>query len=214
MRPLSRAFRPLHRYGNRFFPVDSQAAAVRTPKTRAVPVPVLETPRLRLRGHRSADLPDCVAMWSDPMVTQFITGRASTEQQTWIRLLSYVGHWALHGFGYWAIEEQDSNAFVGEIGFADFRRDVPAPMRNVPELGFALVSRVHEKGYATECVRAVLRWGDAHIPSARTIALASPQNPASLHVLAKCGYEAVDRGVYNDQPVVFFARDAGSTLPS
>jgi len=175
-----------------------------------VPIPVLETPRLRLRGHRSADLPDCVAMWSDLNVTRFITGRASTEQQTWIRLLSYVGHWALQGFGYWAIEEKESNDFVGEAGLADFKRDVHASARNVPELGFALVSRVHAKGYATECVRAVLSWADANLRSTRTVALASPQNPASLRVLAKCGYEAFDRGVYNDQPVVFFVRDAGS----
>ncbi len=152
-------------------------------------------------------------MWSDPNITKFITGRTSTEQQTWIRLLSYVGHWALAGFGYWAIEEKSSNGFVGEAGLADFKRDVPASAGDVPELGFALVSRVHGKGYATECVRAVLSWADANLRSARTVALASPQNPASLRVLAKCGYQAFDRGAYNDQPVIFFARDAGSPLP-
>jgi len=171
-------------------------------------VPVIETARLRLRGHRHGDLPVCAAMWSDPQVTKFISGRASSEQQTWIRLLSYVGHWALMGFGYWAIEEKLSDDFVGEVGFADFKRDVPASMQDVPELGFALVSRVHGKGYATESVRAVLAWADANLSSTRTVCLANPQNPASLRVLAKCGYEVFDRGTYNDQPVLFLSRDA------
>jgi RimJ/RimL family protein N-acetyltransferase len=175
-------------------------------------VPVIETPRLRLRGHRSGDLPECAAMWADPNVTKFISGRTSTEQQTWIRLLSYVGHWALMDFGYWAIEEKVSNDFVGEIGFADFKRDVPASMKGAPELGFALASRVHGKGYATEAARAVLAWADANLSSTRTVCLANPHNPASLRVLAKCGYEPFDRGVSNDQPVLFLSRDAGSSL--
>lgn len=148
-------------------------------------------------------------MWSDPNVTKFISGRTSTEQQTWIRLLSYVGHWALMDFGYWAIEEKGSNDFVGEVGFADFKRDVSAAMQDAPELGIALASRFHGKGYATEAVRAALAWADANLRFTRTVCLANTQNPASLRVLAKCGYEAFDRGVYNDQPVLFLARNSG-----
>jgi RimJ/RimL family protein N-acetyltransferase len=175
----------------------------------AQPIPIIETPHLRLRGHRGGDLPECAAMWSDPNVTKFISGRTSTEQQTWIRLLSYVGHWALMDFGYWAIEEKGSNDFVGEVGFADFKRDVPAAMQDAPELGIALASRFHGKGYATEAVRAALAWADVSLRFARTVCLANTQNPASLRVLAKCGYEAFDRGVYNDQPVFFLARNSG-----
>ena len=152
-------------------------------------------------------------MWSDPNVTKFISGRASSEQQTWIRLLSYVGHWALMGFGYWAIEEKLSQDFVGEAGFADFKRDVPASMKDVPELGIALASRVHGNGYGTEAVRAVLAWADANLSSSRTVCLANEQNPASLRVLAKCGYEVFDRGISNDQPVLFLSRDAGTGPP-
>lgn len=146
-------------------------------------------------------------MWSDPNVTRFITGRISTEQQTWIRLLSYVGHWALRGFGYWAIEEKDSRAFVGEVGFADFKRDVAPSMNDVPELGFALASRFHGNGYATESVRAALAWADANLAYARTVCLISRQNPASLRVVEKCGYALIESGTYNDEPVLFLARE-------
>jgi len=96
-------------------------------------VPVVETARLRLRGHRLDDLDECMAMWADPIVTRFIGGKPSTQQQTWARVLGYVGHWSLLGFGYWAIEEKASGRFIGEIGFADFKREIAAPMKDVPE---------------------------------------------------------------------------------
>ena len=42
---------------------------------RGVEVPVLETERLRLRGHRPDDFADSVAMWADPLVTRYIGGK-------------------------------------------------------------------------------------------------------------------------------------------
>lgn len=170
-------------------------------------VPLVESPRLRLRGHRRDDLSHCVAMWSDPNVTKFISGRAASEQQTWARLLSYVGHWALMGFGYWAIEEKASGQFVGEVGFADFKREIAPSMRGSPELGFALVSLVHGKGYATESVRAALSWADARLPHPRTVCLVSPQNLASLQVVKKCGYEPFEQSLVNEKPVLFLSRN-------
>ncbi len=38
-------------------------------------VPVIETTRLILRGHRLDDFPDCAAMWADPIVTRHIGGK-------------------------------------------------------------------------------------------------------------------------------------------
>lgn len=152
-------------------------------------------------------------MWSDPNVTKFISGRTSTEQQTWMRLLSYIGHWGLMGFGYWAIEEKASGDFVGEVGFMDFKRDIAASMRGKPELGFALASRFHGKGYATEAVRAALTWADARLPHPATVCLVTPQNLGSLRVVEKCGYEIFERGIYNEHPVLFLARNARGSVP-
>ena len=145
-------------------------------------------------------------MWSDPNVTRFIGGRPSSEQQTWARLLAYVGHWALMGFGYWAIEEKRSNEFVGEVGFADFKRDVAAPLKGKPELGFALTPRFHGMGYATEAVRAALGWADARLPYPSTICLVNPENLASLRVVENSGYEPLQHIVLMEQPVLVLSR--------
>lgn len=168
--------------------------------------PIIETARLRLRGHRVEDLPHCVAMWSDPNVTKFIGGRPSTEQQTWTRLLSYVGHWDLMGFGFWAIEEKASGNFIGETGFADFKRDVAASMRGKPELGFALTTRFQDKGYATEAVQAALKWADAQPAFETTVCMMSPRNVASRRVAEKSGYSLSGEGLLNGQAVLFFSR--------
>jgi RimJ/RimL family protein N-acetyltransferase len=167
----------------------------------------LETSRLRLRGHTVNDLPACVALWSDPNVTKFITGRPSTTQQTWSRVLAYTGHWALMGFGYWAIEERASGDFVGELGFADFKREVSPHMTGVPELGFALASHVHGRGYASEAVRAALAWSDAHL-RARTVCIVTADNRPSLHIVLKNGYGVLEKLTYNEQDVVLLARES------
>ena len=171
-------------------------------------VPVIETARLRLRAHRRSDFAACVAMWRDPAVTRYIGGKPSTEQQTWSRMLSYAGHWVLMQYGYWAVEERDSGTFTGELGFADFKREITSSMRDVPELGFAFVSSVHGRGYATEAVGAAIAWGDAHLPSARTVCLVSPENTASLRVVEKAGYEIFERSMFNERPSLFLSRFA------
>lgn len=173
-----------------------------------VAVPVIETQRLRLRGHRFDDLGDCVSLWSNPAVTRFIGGKPSTEQQTWARLLAYIGHWSILGFGYWVIEEKDTKHFVGEIGFADFKRDIDASMRGVPEIGFALAPAYHGRGYATEGVQAVLAWGDTNLPSRRTVCMINPQNLASVRVVQKFGYEIFTQTEFSDQPILFLEREA------
>ena len=171
-------------------------------------VPVIETERLRLRRHTNADLAPSLAMWSDPNTTRFIGGKPSSEQQTWMRLLQYVGHWDLMGFGYWAIEERLSGAFIGEVGFADFKRDIAPSMRGNPELGFALSGSYQRKGFATEAVRGALSWADAHLPYPQTVCLIDLENRISLRVAEKCGYDVFERGRYNGQSVLFLSRAA------
>src|SRR4051812_30549324 len=113
-------------------------------------IPTIETERLRLRPHGLKDFPDCVAMWSDPEVCRFTIGQPCPPQRTWQRLTSYLGHWQLLGYGYWAVEEKSSGRYIGELGFADFKREMQPSIEGIPELGWALVTRAHGKGYATE----------------------------------------------------------------
>lgn len=170
--------------------------------------PDIETARLRLRAHRIDDLEDALGMWGDAAVTRYIGGKPSTEQQTWSRLLNYTGHWTLMGFGYWAVESKETGRFIGEIGFANFHRDIAPEMKHAPELGWALTSSAHGRGYGTEAVRAATAWGDEHLPEARTVCLIDVDNVSSIRVAEKCGYHAFRRTEFNGRPTLFFERIA------
>ena len=63
-----------------------------------------------------------------------------------------------------------------------------ASVDTVPELGWALVPGAHGKGYATEALRAVVAWGEAHFESDRTVCIIDPGNHVSARVADKLGY--------------------------
>jgi RimJ/RimL family protein N-acetyltransferase len=169
-------------------------------------VPLIETERLKLRGHRLEDFIDCAAMWADPEVTRYIGGKPFSEEEVWARFLRYVGHWSLMGFGYWAIEERATGSFTGELGFADLKRDIEPSIKGVPEVGWVLASQAHGKGYATEALRAAVAWGEAHFGQTRTVCIIRPENLKSIRVAEKCGYREFRRTTYKEHPTIMFAR--------
>lgn len=177
------------------------------------PVPELLTPRLRLRGHRAEDLADCLAMWSDPEVTRYIGGRPFTEEEVWARILRYVGHWVVMGYGYWAIEERASGRFVGEAGMADVHRAIETRWRGVPEVGWALAPWAQGRGLATEAVLAVLEWADAVLPGRRTVCMIEPGHDGSWRVAEKCGFRPYARTQYAGLEIALLERyaDGSST---
>jgi RimJ/RimL family protein N-acetyltransferase len=172
-----------------------------------VATPVIETERLLLRPHRVDDFEACAAMWADPAVTRFIGGKPFSAEESWARLLRYAGHWTLMGFGFWAIEEKATGKFIGEAGFAEFKRDIEPSLGGAPEMGWVLASQVHGRGYATEAVRAAIAWSEAHLASSKVVCLIHPDHAASIHVAVKCGFRESRRASYKNQPILVFERD-------
>src|ERR1700685_876043 len=172
----------------------------------AAQVPVLETERLKLRGHCLADSPASGAMWADPVVTRHIGGRPLSGEEAWSRLLRYVGHWALLGFGYWVVAEKTTGSFVGEIGFADYKRDIEPSLHGMPEIGWIFATQFHGQGYATEAVRAAVAWGDQHFGAGQTACIIDPENLASSRVAEKCGYRKSKLATYKGRLTLLFVR--------
>ena len=94
--------------------------------------PVLETARLRLRGRTLDDFAFFREMWADPAVTRYIDGKPRSEEDTWTKFLRMIGHWSVMGFGYWAVEEKESGALIGEAGFAATAKLEPLTGKRFP----------------------------------------------------------------------------------
>lgn len=169
-------------------------------------IPTLSTARLILRPHRMADFDASCALWGDPEVTRFIGGRPSTTEEVWARLLRYAGHWAVFGFGFWAVQEREGGAMIGDVGFLNAHRDMTPSYADIPEMGWALTPAAQGKGYASEAILGALHWADAHFGQARTWCIIHPDNTPSLRVAAKCGYVETARTTYHGEPSVVLKR--------
>jgi len=168
-------------------------------------IPIVETPRLRLRPHRRDDLEHSFSLWTDPQVFRYISGKPSTREEIWARLLRYTGHWLWMRFGFWAVEEKSSGDFIGEVGYAEQMRDITPSLIGMPEMGWVLRSTFHGRGYGFEAVHAAQNWFRANFPLSRTCCIIDSANAASIRLAEKLGFREWQRTTYHGDPVTVFA---------
>jgi RimJ/RimL family protein N-acetyltransferase len=168
--------------------------------------PRIETERLVLRPFRAEDLEPLAAMWTEPEVVRYIGGQALTREDTWRRQLAACGQWPYTGWGYWIAELKSSGEVVGQVGFADFKREMEPRIEGEPELGYVFSPSVHGQGIAYEACSAVLEWGDANLDGTSYPAIISPENEASIRLAQRLGFERVPDGVYRGEPIALFRR--------
>lgn len=171
--------------------------------------PEIRTERLLLRPHRRDDAEALVAMWQEPAVVRHFGGQGMPAEDSWNRLLRYIGHWVANGHGFWAIEEQASGAFIGDVGLFEGRRGLGERFDSAPEAGWVLSPAGHGKGYAQEAVRAALAWGEGTYGWERTVCMIDPENGPSLRTAAALGFSEYDRAEYKGKILVLLERLAG-----
>ena len=173
----------------------------------STPLPAdIDTERLTLRLPRLEDFEENLAMWADPAVVRYISGKPTTREDMWARLLRYVGHWSLLGYGFWMVREKSTGRFVGNVGFGDFQRDISPPLGDAKEAGWVLASWSHGKGFATEAVHAALGWAQARFGPERVVCIIHPDNAGSLQVARKCGFREFALGTYKGEPTRMLER--------
>jgi ribosomal-protein-alanine N-acetyltransferase len=158
----------------------------------------IETTRLRLRMFRESDLDNLAGLFADPQVMRYVgNGEPVDRAEAEKALASIIAHWDRHGFGRWAIEDRETGEFVGYGGLRS--------LFGTPEVVYHFATRHWGKGFATEMARASLGWGFAQRGFQRIVAIAKPENAASIHVMEKIGMHFEERTSYYDIEVVRYS---------
>ena len=145
-------------------------------------------------------------MLGDAEVVRHLGATPFSREEAWRRTLCAPGLWALLGYGYWAVERRDDGAMIGQIGFADFKRDMSPSIEGLPEMGWTFAPAVHGRGYAGEAVAAGLAWADASLRAPEIVAIVDPANAPSIRVAERAGFAGREEAVYRGEPILLFRR--------
>ena len=157
--------------------------------------PLIETDRLRLRLFQPQDLDELASMFSDPEVMRYVAdGKPAGRDVAEKALTSVIDHWRRLGFGRWAAEDKETRQFVGFGGLRS--------LFGMPEVVYHFAPAHWGKGLATELARASLRYGFEEHRFEKIVAIAKPENAASIRVMEKVGMHYEMNTSYYDIDVV------------
>jgi RimJ/RimL family protein N-acetyltransferase len=168
--------------------------------------PRIETDRLVLRALRVDDLEPLWAIWSNPEVVRYLGGNPLGREETWRRTLAACGQWPVEGFGYWIVELKADGRTVGQLGFADFKREMEPSLEGLPELGYVFDTSVQGQGLAFEGCKAAMDWAEAELRAASYPAIISPENAPSIRLAEKLGFVREPDTSYRGAPIALFRR--------
>ena len=171
-------------------------------------VPIIETMRLRLRALRESDLDVQAEMLGDPEYMRHLGGQPLGREETWRKILCGLGLWIVNGYGYWSIEHRESGDYIGQVGFADFKRAMDPSIEGIPEMGWLIAPAAQRHGYAGEAVRAALDWADSALVGREIVAIIDAGNAPSIRVAESAGFSVRQPASYRDEPILLFRRPA------
>jgi RimJ/RimL family protein N-acetyltransferase len=145
-----------------------------------------ETERLTLRQWRDSDYAPYVALNADPRVMEHFPNTldkaASDAMADKIRSLITE-----QGWGFWAVERKDTQAFIGSVGL--HRPTADLPFNPCVEIGWRLAAEHWGQGYATEAARAALQVGFETLGLEEIVAFTALSNLKSQAVMERLGMQ-------------------------
>lgn len=144
----------------------------------------IETARLILRPFEAGDTEAFVALNADRNVMRYYP-HAYTRDFSLECLGNYAARWRDDGFGFAAVIEKATGAFLGLNGLSYFR--IALPFAPVVEIGWRFVPSAWGKGYASEAARAWLAFGFESKGLEEIVSFTAHQNTPSQKVMQRIG---------------------------
>lgn len=146
----------------------------------------LETERLIMREWRDDDLPAFAAMNADPEVMRYFPSLQTRSESNGL-VDRITEHFKEHGFGLWALEEKESQSFIGFTGF------LASPIKFISndeiEVGWRMARAFWRRGFALEAATACIEWFWTNTNRSRIISYTSKINEPSRLLMDKLGLE-------------------------
>jgi RimJ/RimL family protein N-acetyltransferase len=154
----------------------------------------IETPRLILRPFQVLDAIDMAAVLGNPEVMQHIgRGRAKNFEETVDYLAYQLSHESAYGYSLWAMVLKTDQRIIGQCGLWHLEGTGEV------DLAYTLAQEYWGQGYATEASIAWLDYAfalEAGLGLDRIVAIAKPENRASVRVLEKLGMRYERDGIF------------------
>ena len=160
---------------------------------------MFDTERLILRQLDEADAPAIYAMRSDADVMRFIREPQNKIEESidWIRLVT--SRWKDERTGFCAVVERESGAFAGWCGVWRLEET------GETEIGYAIAKKFWGKGFAPEAARRILEYAFGELGAEKVVAVARPENAASIRVMEKIRMRFVRVGRFYNQTLAQYA---------
>lgn len=146
-------------------------------------------------------------MLGDPEAVRFLGGSTLSREESWRKMLAGRAVWEMLGYGYWSVERRDDGAYVGQLGFADFKRDMIPSIEGAPEAGWLIAPHAQKQGYAAEAMLAALNWADQRLNVPEIRAIIGHENEASIRLARKLGFDRSEDALYRGEPILLFRRN-------
>ena len=145
---------------------------------------MLTTSRLILRRWQPEDREPFAAMNADAEVMRYFP-KLLDRVESDVLAERIDNHFAVHGFGAWAVGMRDAEPFVGFVGL--MRPNFEAHFTPAVEVGWRLCRTAWGRGIATEAAAAALRYGFETLELREIVSFTVPANTRSLGVMQRLG---------------------------
>ena len=150
---------------------------------------VIKTKRLGLRNWISSDLAPFLKMSQDEEVMQYFPNLLNEEDsKNFIARMQL--HYKEHGFCYFAVDELNSEKFIGFVGI--LHQNFKSNYTPSVDIGWRLMKSAWGNGYATEAAKACLDYAFSELKLNEVYSFATLNNKGSEAVMKKIGMNYID----------------------